>query len=317
MNKDVSFILLSPDAVKQDLIFFILEELEKFDILPLRIKYLNIKLPILEKLYGHQINKMTPNWWLVEKLFTLDRSAALLLKDNSPEERDLSEFLTKIKGVSDPSNLSNSSLRGKFNAENRVINLIHTPDDVNKCSSEITNFFSKQELNIEIYNNDVSSFLKLELLREQIESYKLLDFYLTLSRLKRRILFLIMQDEFKDYHHLLMTTFLEETELYKSVLKKDNRIRLTPKVDKILVTQKSYIDFIVDTHPLSDLLKKLLLLPYSLKINIYEEFDKNKYEFGAFMTEWEMLTIQSAVALPIEIIFGGKNHEITKNEEFC
>jgi nucleoside diphosphate kinase len=307
MKKNISFILISPDAVEQDLIFPILKELEKYNIHPLRLKYLDVKLPLLEKLYGHQVNKMTPNWWLVEKLFTLGRSAVVLLKSECASEIDLSHFITQLKGSSDPSNCSNSSLRGQFNAENRVVNLIHTPDDFNKCLTEISNFFSINELNLEVHGENKTAFLKPELLREQVGSYKLLDFYFTLSRLKRRILFLIMQDGFKDYQQFLLTTLLDELCYQNIVLKKDNRIRLTSELGKILNTQKGYVDFIEDTHPLSCLFKKLLLLPYSHEIDIYEEYYKNKYSFGAFMTRWEMLTIQSAVANPIEIIFGGKN----------
>lgn len=302
MEKDFTFIIFSPDAVEQRLVYPILKFLkEDHDIDAVKLKYVNIKLHQLERLYQEQIQKMSPNWWLVEKLFSLGRSVVVLLhKENC--NLDLSEYITDIKGKSDPSVCSSNSIRGKFSAENRFINLIHTPDNINRSKEEIKIFFSPKELSEARFRPN------LKLLDENYNNPSLLDFYATLSRIKRRILYLITQEEKKEYHEILTNLFIEEFNYQLKYYEKHNsRLVITEEYKEILKKQKEFISNIEDDHELHFLLKTLILVPFSHEINIYEEYEKKKYKWGPFLTEWEMLTIQSSIIKPINLLFGGIN----------
>lgn len=303
MNKNISYMVFSPDAVEQKLVYPILYEMkEKHGIVTTGIKYLNVKLSHLEILYTDHIKKMTPNWWLVEKLFSMGTSVIVLLKKGSDNKFDLSKYLSKIKGKSDPSLCSEETIRGKFLAENRTVNLLHTPDDYESFNREIKVFLNEEEC--KRYNEQKS--LRIELLIENNSTNTLLDFYLTLSRLKRRIFLLIMQDKPNYYHEneKLYDLLLEEMLFQKEQKKITKRITITKEYTHLLKRQKDYIINSADSHDLHPLLYQLILVPFSKTINIYDYYDKYKYKFGPFLSNWEMLTIQTAVARPIKLLFG-------------
>ncbi len=302
LKDNYTFIVFSPDAVEQKLVYPILNFLEEeHGICAVKLKYLNINLRQLERLYQEQIKKMSPNWWLVEKLFSLGRSIAVLLH-NEHSSTDLSEYITAIKGKSDPTVCSTDSIRGKFGAENRFINLIHTPDNHDRCKEEINIFFTP----IEIEESRLRP--NLSLLDENNGHSNLLDFYATLSRVKRRILYLFTQEEQSEYHESLAKLFVEEYNFQLKQFKgNSDRLVISETYKELLMHQKEFISNIEDEHDLFLLLKKLVLLPFYHEINIYEEYEQKKYSWGPFLTEWEMLTLQSGVTKPINLLFGGVN----------
>lgn len=299
LDKEMTFMLFSPDAVEADLTSPILERLMQLGIQPARVKYIDMRGEKLEKLYSHQLDRMTPHWWLVEKLFSMGRSMAVLLVGDPQSHTSLAERVTKLKGKSDPAKCNPDTLRLIYEAENRVINLIHSPDEPEDFWKESRLFFSNEEIE-QAYQDTMRlhQVINPQLLKEHLGIKRLGGFYETLARLKRRIAVFIHQDTHVLQH--FCEALFEEME-YLSRL--NERATFTNSYKALLTHQLLIWKQTSCNHVLAELLTGLVELPFSRHLHLYDYFEQHRYLFGPFLTEWELVTIQSAVAIPSSIYF--------------
>lgn len=148
--KQVTFMMLKPDACKKHLEQVICLEIEKSGCLIEKIQRRKVSesvLLILKQHYQEVIQKMPPDFNFVEKLsHTFYHEEIVLMRVSYEGNQDIIELTRSLVGKTDPSLADKKSIRGKYsqdsyekaNRENRLVhNLIHAADSKKNAQKEL------------------------------------------------------------------------------------------------------------------------------------------------------------------------------------
>lgn len=142
INKEC-FTIFSPDAIQTRKYLKALTWLEGKGF---EIKYCffkQISLEELNQLYPHISSKKSYN--LVKNLFLSNSSLIVVFEFTQPHtysHNDYCEYLVELKGKSDPFLNNSYCLRNFLNAENKILNFLHTSDNFHEMNREKSIFFN-------------------------------------------------------------------------------------------------------------------------------------------------------------------------------
>ena len=145
----VGLLLLTPDCIERgiynDIIDFIIAQTGA-TICSARI--LQLDLYSVEELYKNAIQKKMAArekvyLWLLEKMMSQGPAMILLLYCNNHEEDFFYQTVLRLKKISDS---KTASIRDKFVSFGKVLNIVHSPDDLHSFLSEAMVFFQEEEL---------------------------------------------------------------------------------------------------------------------------------------------------------------------------
>ncbi len=144
INKEC-FTIFSPDAIQTRKYLTAITWLEEKGF---QIKYCFIKqisLDELNQLYPHISSKKSYN--LVKNLFLSNLSLIVIFEFTQSltySHNDYCEYLVELKGKSDPFINDSYCLRNFLNAENKILNFLHTSDNIQEMIREKSIFFNKK-----------------------------------------------------------------------------------------------------------------------------------------------------------------------------
>lgn len=142
INKEC-FTIFSPDAIQTRKYQVALKWLEE--------KGFQIKYCFLKKINSEELNQLYPHisskdsYSLVKNLFLSNSSLIVIFeftKTYTCSHNDYCEYLVELKGKSDPFVNSPHCLRSFLNAENKILNFLHTSDNIHEMKREKSIFFS-------------------------------------------------------------------------------------------------------------------------------------------------------------------------------
>ncbi len=132
-NGDIGITVYSPDVFHSG----ISTEIDKFisdntGLIPIIRHQFNHDAASIERFYATGIHKNVPNWHYVVKLFVSGPSLLTFWYG-----REAIDKLNRVKGKSHPALAKSDTVRGYFNCDNAICNLIHTTDDINELMREL------------------------------------------------------------------------------------------------------------------------------------------------------------------------------------
>ena len=143
-----SFVLFSPDATVTGLYKEALRSLRAAGFVPKAAKWVQLAPGDTDRLYAGNRSSRARTWGdrLVDRLFALDLSLAVVFGHVTLPAREACDALVSLKGPSAPGNVRPGQLRWDLGASNRIMNLLHTSDDPRTSRDEAALFLDREEI---------------------------------------------------------------------------------------------------------------------------------------------------------------------------
>lgn len=149
--KQISFVIIRPDALARGYERQLLEDFANNGLFVVGFKYVFVDERQMEELYRytqHKMleNQMRPLWWMTREMYRTSPALLLLLAGPFPDEfADCSLFVESLKGPSNPTLTKPEHLRYRYRSMNVVLCTIHSSDDTEQSVRESRIFFSQRE----------------------------------------------------------------------------------------------------------------------------------------------------------------------------